>query len=103
MLKNILTLPYTYRTDLMIKIAATQLRHNSFIRKYVTKNKVHIVTQILKKMTIQRVEESEVLFKKGDAPSKFYVVLDGSVNAYLSRDPDAVLMDIHRTRERKRK
>lgn len=34
MLRNILTLPPQFRSEVMIRILATQLKENSFLKKY---------------------------------------------------------------------
>lgn len=57
------------------------------------------MNKILKRLILKRVQSGEVIFRKGDSPSGFYIVLEGSVNAYLSKEPERIQIDIQKVIE----
>lgn len=57
-----------------------------FFKTFLESGKDYIVTMLCKRLTLVRYGDSELLFKKGDAPKLFYIVVKGCVNIYLNKD-----------------
>lgn len=57
-----------------------------YFQTFIQEDKEPIVLQLCRRLTLVCYGDSELLFKKGDAPKLFYVVVKGCVNIYLSRE-----------------
>jgi len=64
---------------------ATYLRKVRFFQEFITTEREHIVLQLCKKLFLTKYKRGDILFKRGDPSSLFYIVVKGAVNVYISQ------------------
>jgi hypothetical protein len=96
---EILQFPAEERTDDMVRILMFKFGEMEFFTRYIESGHRPICLEICRHLKLSKYSNSEIVFRKGDKPDLFYLILKGDVAIWTPKPPKILFQEITESRE----